>query len=250
MYHEYIYGRSQFLIYNVISGHTHLDEFEVSYSDYNQRNADSAVAVSYVGPSMTPTSGNPAFRVYDVDPVTFGILDVTTYIANMSDPEFQSEKGPVWTKYYSAREAYGSLVDPPIAPLGTDGNGSEEEGKGGRRELDPAFWHEVTEMLEGDPAAFDQFMARKRRGWGAEVCDDDCKAMEICKLRAGRAQDNCIPPGFIRLPRKGPTGEVPPATTGLGEHECGGSVVADMFGALARDAEMRVWFETSMISEL
>lgn len=245
-YFDQIVNRYEATIAALFFGHTHLDEFEISYSVNRQRNPDNAVAVSYVGPSMTLTSGNPAFRVYDIDPVTFGVLDITTYIANMSDPSFQSEKGPVWTKYYSAREAYGSLVDPPLAPLGTEDSGGSGDEKAGRRELDPAFWHEVTEVLENDPAAFEQFMARKRRGWRPETCVDDCKSMEICKLRAGRAQDNCIPPSFIRLPRKGPTGDVPPATTGLGEHECGGSVVADMFGALARDAEMRVWLETSV----
>ncbi len=219
-----------------IAGHTHLDEFEISYSNYSQQTANNAVAVSYIGPAMTPMSGHPAFRVYDVDPVTFGVLDITTYIANMSDPAFQTAEGPVWTKYYSAREAYGVLANPPLAPLGMDDDESEE----GTRELDPAFWHEVTEMFEENPASFDKFITRKRRGWQADVCDGDCRSDEICKLRAGRAQDNCVPPGSIRL-TNGLSED--PLTAKLGAQECGGSVLADTLGALAGDAEMRVWLE-------
>lgn len=201
------------------------------------RTADKAVAVSYIGPSLTPTSGHPAFRVYDIDPVTFGVLDITTYIANTSDPAFQSAEGPVWTKYYSARDAYGDLVDPPLAPLGGKPDGKKPNE--GARELDPAFWHQVTEVFEEDPAAFEGFFTRKRRGWQSDVCDDDaCKSAEICKLRAARSQDNCIPPGLVRL-MDAAAGRTP--ATKVSEHECGDAVLADTLGALARDAEMRAW---------
>ncbi|KAI3336143.1 Metallo-dependent phosphatase-like protein [Ustulina deusta] len=233
---DQIVNRYEATIAALFFGHTHLDEFEISYSNYSQQTANNAVAVSYIGPAMTPMSGHPAFRVYDVDPVTFGVLDITTYIANMSDPAFQTAEGPVWTKYYSAREAYGVLANPPLAPLGMDDDESEE----GTRELDPAFWHEVTEMFEENPASFDKFITRKRRGWQADVCDGDCRSDEICKLRAGRAQDNCVPPGSIRL-TNGLSED--PLTAKLGAQECGGSVLADTLGALAGDAEMRVWLE-------
>jgi sphingomyelin phosphodiesterase len=216
-----------------VTGHTHLDEFEISYSDYSQRSSDNAVAVSYIAPSMTPTSGQPAFRVYDIDPVTFGVLDITTYIANMSDPGFQSAEGPVWTKYYSAREAYGALIKPPLNPLGSN---SKEE----TRELDPAFWHEVTEAFEKNSAPFEEFMARKRRGWQPEECEGDCRTAEICKLRAGRAQDNCIPPGSIHLGH-GILEDNPGSK--LGDEECGGSVLADTLSTLAVDPAMRDWLE-------
>ena len=47
------------------SGHTHRDEFQLSYSDYQNRNHTNAVAMSYIASSLTPTSGHPSFRVYD-----------------------------------------------------------------------------------------------------------------------------------------------------------------------------------------
>lgn len=41
-------------------GHTHLDEFQVSYSSYEDpRDPASPRAVSYIAPSLTPTSGHP-----------------------------------------------------------------------------------------------------------------------------------------------------------------------------------------------
>ncbi|KAI1113687.1 Metallo-dependent phosphatase-like protein [Nemania sp. NC0429] len=246
-YFDQIVNRYEATIAGLFFGHTHIDEFEISYSDYSKRTADNAVAVSYIGPSMTPTSGHPAFRVYDIDPVTFGVLDVTTYIANMSDASFQGAEGPIWTKYYSARDVYGGLVDPPLAPLGETLGEDEEKTNEGIRELDAAFWHQVTERFEEDPAAFEAFFTRRRRGWQSDACDDGaCKSAEICKLRAARAQDNCIPPGSVRLmdaaaAAAAVAGETP--ATKVPEHECGDAVLADTLGGLARNAEMRAWLE-------
>ncbi|KAI0403238.1 Metallo-dependent phosphatase-like protein [Xylaria palmicola] len=237
---DQIVNRYEATITAMFFGHTHVDEFEISYSNYSQRTSDKAVAMSFIGPSLTPTSGHPAFRVYDVDPVTFGVLDITTYIANTSDPSFQGADGPVWTKYYSAKETYSALTNPPPAPLATDDESSEEE----TRELGPAFWHEVTAIFEDDPDAFAAFVERKRRGWRPDTCDDDdCRAAEICKLRGGRAQDNCVPPGAIRPVSDGPARDTP--TAHPGGRECGGSVLADTLTALAGDAGMRAWLETA-----
>ncbi|KAJ8119374.1 hypothetical protein O1611_g10623 [Lasiodiplodia mahajangana] len=236
-YFDQIVNRYEATIAALFFGHTHLDEFEISYSNYSQRTSDNAVAVSYISPSMTPTSGHPAFHVYDVDPLTFGVLDVTTYIANTSHPAFHSADGPVWTKYYSARETYGAIVKPPLVSLKISDKQSEEN----VRELDPAFWHEVTELFEKDSTAFEGFITRKRRGWQPEVCDnDDCKSAEICKLRAGRAQDNCVPPGSIHLVN-GLAEDIP--TSNSGEHECGSSVLAGTLSALAGNPETRAWLE-------
>ncbi|OAR05756.1 hypothetical protein LLEC1_06786, partial [Akanthomyces lecanii] len=57
-------------------GHTHVDHFELHYADYDDRSHQNARAVSYIAPSLTPTSGMPSFRVYDVAPETFAVLDV------------------------------------------------------------------------------------------------------------------------------------------------------------------------------
>lgn len=163
-------------------GHTHSDHFQITYSDYDNRTVDNARVVSYLNPSLTPATGrNPAFRVYEVDPETFAVLDATVYYADMAASSFNSPAGPKWQKYYSAREAYGPLVPSPPS-----------EGE----ELSAAFWHEVTVGFEADNDAFAAYMRRKSRGFrdGEDDCTGDCKELEICQLRAARAEDNCYEP--------------------------------------------------------
>lgn len=195
----------------VFSGHTHLDHFQISYSDYQNRDASNAVAMSYIAPSMTPLSGMPAFRIYTVDPDTFGILDVDTYVADMADPEFQN--GPAWKKSYSAKETFGSLLEIPVSA---------------DAELTPAFWHNITVALERDPAAFQAYWSRRTRGWNVPECDEACRKAEICQLRAARSQDNCFVP-------------TPGATFGIRAEggsmkkpaECDRSVARETIGSLA-----------------
>lgn len=158
-------------------GHTHLDQFELHYSDYVDRTYADARAISYIAPSLAPISGNPSFRVYDVDPDTFSILDVTQYIANMSNPDYDTT-GPVWTKYYTAKAAYGAQLRPPMTDPSV--------------ELTPAWWHNVTEVLQVDHIEFSNYIARKTRGWKPQECGAKCQKKELCKLRGGRSQDNCV----------------------------------------------------------
>ncbi|KAK5797708.1 hypothetical protein VI817_003999 [Penicillium citrinum] len=175
-YFNQIIQRYEATIAGVFYGHTHKDEFEISYSNYTDQSAESATMMSYIAPAMTPTSGNPTFRVYSVDPVTFSVLDFTVYIANMSNPSYQ--KNPTWEKYYSAKETYGPLLEPAV----TDD----------AAELTPAFWHNVTELFETKDSVFQDYIARKTRGWEVETCSGDCKTEEICQLRAGESQYNCV----------------------------------------------------------
>ena len=133
--------------------------------------------VSYITPALTPTSGNPTFRVYSVDPVTFAVLDFSVYYANISSATYQD--GPTWQLLYSAKEAYGSLLSPAV----TDASA----------ELTPAFWHNVTVLFENDDAVFQEYYARKSRDYNLATCTGDCKTNEICQLRAAQAQYNwCV----------------------------------------------------------
>ncbi|KAI1462421.1 sphingomyelin phosphodiesterase [Annulohypoxylon moriforme] len=219
-YFDQIVRRYEDVIAAMFFGHTHYDEFQLSYADYEEVSHENALVTSYIGPSMTPISGHPAFVVYDVDPVTFGVLDATTYIANMSDSEF-STSGPKWTKYYSAKEAYGPLL------------GKELE-VGSEQELTPAFWHNITVALEKNETAFEEYFERRSRTWGVGICKGECKSTEICKMRAGRAQENCVTPGF----RLGGVGNMENDHTVFEEEECGGSVIRDTLGSVAMDLEM------------
>ena len=185
--------------------------------------------------------------------MTFGVLDVTTYAADMDDPEFQT-RGPKWRKYYSAKEAYGPLV--------SDGS-HEKDDAAGDWELTPAFWHNVTEALERDAGAFEDYIARKSRGWagagggcygrgsdGGDEDDDEerkqrekeCVRVEICRLRGARSQNNCQVPrsktGFGRTVIAGvPVGEKRGSLL-QEEEECESSVMRDTFSALGLVVEV------------
>ncbi|KKA27026.1 hypothetical protein TD95_004352 [Thielaviopsis punctulata] len=193
-------------------GHTHVDQWEVSYTDYNNRNAQTAMGMSYICPSLTPITGMPSFRIYEVDPDTYQILDSITYIANMSDPTYQDQKVPRFTKYYSARETYGPLVANPPAP---------------GQPLNAAFWHEVTDVLEASDEQFDAYLLRKARGWDNGQAPPD-KASEICMLRAGRAQDNCfVPTPGLRLQKHN--------LDAHGHEDCGVSLARSMLSGVFSD---------------
>ncbi|KAF1736200.1 Sphingomyelin phosphodiesterase [Beauveria bassiana] len=214
-YFDQIVRRYRSTIAAMFFGHTHVDQFEVSYTDYQNRTADNAMAISYIAPSLTPSDGMPSFRIYDVDPETFAVLDATTYITDMNDPSY--DRGPTWKKYYSAKEAYGSLLSPPVTDT--------------EAELSPAFWHRVTEELESDDSAFKAYFERKRRGWNDISCDVVCKKEEICQLRAGRTEDNCQvdKPGFHISKRR--DGGTPESARGS-PHHCGDSHTAGILAAL------------------
>ncbi|EQB48716.1 calcineurin-like phosphoesterase [Colletotrichum gloeosporioides Cg-14] len=190
-----------------------------NYSNYTNRTASNAVATSYIAPSMTPLSGMPAFRLYTIDPTTFGILDIETYVADMTDPTFQTS-GPVWKLSYAAKKTFGALLDTPVTA---------------DTELTPAFWHNVTVALENDPAAFEAYWARRTRGWNVPECDDTCRKNEVCQLRAARSQDNCfVPTPGMSFGIRSEDGTRKPA-------ECDRSVARETIGSLAvRKSQMEL----------
>lgn len=206
-------------------GHTHVDHFEIHYNDYDLRTEAGARAISYIAPSLTPTSGMPSFRVYEVDPVSYAVLDVVQYAADMNDPEYQT-KGPAWKKYYSAREAYGAATSPPLA-----------EGA----ELSPGFWHNVTELFERNATVFHEYLARKSRGWKEiQECRDACRDNEICQLRGARSESNCWKPhfGFNLGSKRNLAGDV--HHEDHAHDDCGASVSGTLLAHLATDKDILI----------
>jgi sphingomyelin phosphodiesterase len=219
-----IVNRYEATIAGMFYGHTHLDEFEISYSDYNNRNAQNAVAMSYITPSMTPTSGAPTFRVYSIDPVTYAILDFTDYTTDITAPSL------VWKKYYSAKETYGALLTPPVTSA--------------TAELTPAFWHDVTAVFEASDAAFQGYYARRSRGFKVKACDAACKAEQICMMRAGESQYNCDPfkIGF-NIAKRDEDSE-----NGHHRDECEGTKVKEVFAAVGDRQDEFVAFINSQVA--
>jgi len=106
--------------------------------------------------------------------VTFAVLDYTVYYTNISSPTYQS--GPVWEELYSVKEAYGSLLTPPV----TDASA----------ELTPAFWHNLTVLFENDDDVYQTWYARRTRDYSDATCTGTCKTTSICGLRASQSQYN------------------------------------------------------------
>jgi sphingomyelin phosphodiesterase len=182
-YYDQVIQRYKHTIANQFFGHTHSDEFQLAYSNYSDRTKDTVTSMAWIAPSLTPRSGNPAFKVYDVDPDTYEIMDAKVYSANLSHPEYQIE--PVWNMLYSARDLYGPLISGGLNPSDP---------------LSPSFWHQVTEVLETNDETFRTFQRLKRRNGrgGCRLRGDDeeayakCKNHTICQLRAQRSENNCV----------------------------------------------------------
>lgn len=237
-YFDQIIQRFDATISAVFSGHTHKDEFEIAYSDYTNQDFTTASMVAYIAPALTPTSGNPTFRVYSVDPDTFGILDYSVYYANISSPTYQD--GPTWELLYSAKEAYGSLLPYPVTDSST--------------ELTPAFWHNVTALFENDDNVFQDYYNRKNRDYSTTACDSDCKTSEICALRAMQSQYNCIDVTVgINFKRDEHSHEHVKRTsmvngTAVQRSDCDGSAMAPILSALS--SEFLDEFKTALVNQL
>jgi len=129
-------------IAGIFFGHTHEDQLMVYYdyapSSYNAttglRNTTDVdytmpLMVGYIGPSITPLSGNNAgWRMYEVDATTFSVVNYQTYYANVS--ESNTWTTPEWRFEYDARQIY----DPAS--------------KWGKNDpLNGTFWHGVTNNM-------------------------------------------------------------------------------------------------------
>ncbi|KAG6001637.1 hypothetical protein E4U21_003992 [Claviceps maximensis] len=161
-------------------GHTHMDQYQINYGRGNQT-ADKAMIMSYIAPSLTPSNGFPAFRVYTVDEASHAVLDSKTYFTNMSEPSFQVD--PVWEPLYSVKNAYArSFSSQPGVPESSDSH----------IPLSASRWHELTETWKVNPDYFDVYWKNKHTGSDdIQPCNDACRQKEICLIRGGRSEDNC-----------------------------------------------------------
>lgn len=190
-YINQILRRYKHTIAAMFYGHTHRSEWEIVYEDPQHPSAENAVGIIYIGPAITPESGNPAFRVYDVDPETYEVLDFHEIITNLSSPSFQMH--PEWYEYYSARETYGKMLEEHSLdpfPAGQDGKKTPP--------LDGAFWHKVTEVLEASYPEFEKFFRRLTRGADLPTAwkpcySGECRKKWVHNLRSSQSEFNEYP---------------------------------------------------------
>ncbi|KAJ7336801.1 Metallo-dependent phosphatase-like protein [Mycena albidolilacea] len=211
-YYDQVLQRYKNTIAAQFFGHTHRDGFQIAYSNYSDQTAHTAVSAALIGPALTPTSGNPAFKFYDIDPDTFEVMDSSIFFTNASDAHFQVN--PKWSLYYSARKTYGPLVNLPKS-----------------EPLSPAFWHNLTEVFAVNETAFQMYNTFLSRGSAVAACDDACRNTTICDLRAFRSENNCdLPtPGFS-LRRRSASGGTSHASD---SDACEGTGIAQIFSRMA-----------------
>ncbi|KAG6020846.1 hypothetical protein E4U40_005789 [Claviceps sp. LM458 group G5] len=158
-------------------GHTHLDQYQISYKDGAKQTAGNASVISFIAPSITPSDGNPAFRVYEVGKVSHNVLDSTTYFTDMSDPRYQ--RGPKWKSLYSIKSIFPGAFKPHVG------------GDMSSVPISAERWHTLTEMWEIYPKVFQVYWKNKVTGTDPKYCNTECRKKEICLVRGGRAEDNC-----------------------------------------------------------
>ncbi|KAI1319697.1 hypothetical protein EDD11_003391 [Mortierella claussenii] len=190
-YYQVIQRYSPHVVAEQFFGHTHYDEFALYYQP-GAKNAQNAVSTAWIGPSVTPyTNLNPGFRVYKVDTGNWNVYDAQTYVADLDQAASWDASGssPNWHLEYSARQAYGAFVPVPTTSP-----------------LSPAWWHNVTNAFESNPAAFQQYWTyrgKSAKKISACAAGTSCPAEMICDLRAGKSSDACSPISFSLKKRQG-----------------------------------------------
>ncbi|KAF9236005.1 sphingomyelin phosphodiesterase [Melanogaster broomeanus] len=178
---------SPHVIANIFWGHTHEDELSIFYTNNaTVMNADTALAVSWIGPSLTPlTNLNSGFRMYEVDSATFDVLDAYTWMSAVNEfpaLDNQTEVGPTYAFEYSTRAAYGGNIT-----------------WGANDPLNATWWHLVTEQMEYNSTLVQTFNTYQGKSSvvGAP-CTGECIPAKICYMRSGSAPiavENC-PAGY------------------------------------------------------
>lgn len=204
LFYQIVSRFAPYTIKAVFFGHTHEDQFSVFYNQNGTtHSARDAVSQAFIGPSVTPlTNVNPSFRIYDVDPLSYDVVDYHQYYAQTDGFKTlpSSGHGPVWTKLYSARETYGNLstsrangtYTAPVA-LSSDGLWPESA------PLNGSFWAAVTDEMVARP----ELVTLHTRYSGRDsprspTCTSpECVAAKICYMRAGSSPlGKLCPRGF------------------------------------------------------
>ncbi|KAH9964118.1 Metallo-dependent phosphatase [Russula dissimulans] len=177
LFYQIVDRYSPHVIANIFFGHTHEDQFQIFYSNNGTIQSDkTAVTTGWIGPSVTTYTGlNPGLRMYQVDSVTFEVVNAYTWTSDVSSYpglDGQTAVGPTFGFEYSTREAYGKNIDWP------------EDGP-----LNATWWHRVTENMETDPDLVETFTKFQGKGsvLTAPCTDPTCIKAKICYMRSGSA---------------------------------------------------------------
>ncbi|CAO1438478.1 unnamed protein product [Diamesa hyperborea] len=133
------------------NGHTHLDEFNVFYSSSDARHA---VNVAWNGGGTTPYHWvNPNYIMYYVDRQIYEVINVESWIYNLTEANADDSKSPNWFKQFSLKESF-ELDD-----------------------LSPATMTKFVDQLAGNKTKLQQYWEYKVKGSDLimkEGCSKDC----------------------------------------------------------------------------
>ncbi|KAH0836040.1 sphingomyelin phosphodiesterase [Fonsecaea pedrosoi] len=180
-------------IAGVFFGHTHEDQIQIFYdflpnSTYTvdgktYRNTtmvdySKPLTVGYIGPSITPLTGNNAgYQLYQVDASTFSITGIQTYFANVS--EANSWTTPEWGFEYDARATYS------VAAAHNSSSGSWPTSA----PLNATFWDGVTKSMLTNQTLVELYnLLETKSSVVTESCSTEaCARQKVCYIRSGSA---------------------------------------------------------------
>jgi sphingomyelin phosphodiesterase len=183
LFHSIVRRFSPTTIAGVFFGHTHEDQIQLYY-DFkpsslrngtlrNTTNVDytKPLMVGYIGPSVTPLTGNNAgYQRLQVDRKTFSIMGTQTYFANMTNSLAWST--PIWELEYDTRKEYTYHSSwPKNAPLNA------------------TFWHRVTEQMLQNQTLVERYnLLETKSAVGTKNCSTKaCAQQKVCYIRSGNA---------------------------------------------------------------
>ncbi len=172
-------------IAGIFFGHTHEDQLMIYYDylsnstlpsngsaiirDTSLVDYSKPLAVGYIGPSITPLTGNNAgWVLLEVDAETFSVINSQTYFANVSAANTWTS--PVWEFEYDTRKIYDpNSTWPSTAPL----NGT--------------FWHGVTENMLANNSIVEvyNFLETKSSVVTKNCSTQACAEQKVCYIRSG-----------------------------------------------------------------
>ncbi|XP_055851214.1 sphingomyelin phosphodiesterase-like [Episyrphus balteatus] len=105
-------------ISGIFNGHTHYDEFSVYYA-----NKTTPVNVAWNGGSLTTynsnkESKNPNYKIYQVEPTSFQVVDQETWFFNLTKANLKPEESPKWELEYKMSDEF-NMTD--LSPASVDG---------------------------------------------------------------------------------------------------------------------------------
>ena len=140
-------------------GHSHLNQVSVFYAE-----DDSSIAtnVAFSGGGLnTYNDINRNYMVYPVDPETYEVLNVESWIYNLTESNLTPEKAPRWFKHISFKEQF-DLED-----------------------LSPASVDDMVYGFITDPAMlhkYHEFRVKAGDPYQLQECNSNCQKKDLCEI--------------------------------------------------------------------